>query len=61
MALISCLLSTCKPDVNGGNTDSDTSSVEILKTLTSYMSSASPAGVNEFRSAEIKLASDSEV
>lgn len=61
MALISSLLSTCKPDSNGGNADSDTSSVEVLKTLTSYMSSASPSGINEFRSIEKNGLNDAEV
>lgn len=41
MTLISCLLETCKPEVNSG-TGSDTSSVEILKALTSHL--ASPLG-----------------
>lgn len=62
MALISCLLATCKNDSNGGNNDSDTSSVEVLRTLTSYMSSTSPSvGVNEFRAADTKTNNEAEV
>lgn len=61
MALISSLLSTCKSESSGTNSDSDTSSVEVLKTLTSYMTSASPsAGINEFRTNDAKGANDAD-
>lgn len=61
MALISSLLTTCKSEANGSGSDSDTSSVEVLKTLTSHMTSASPLGINEFRSNDSKGANDLEV
>lgn len=51
LALISCLLITCRPELNSNN-ESDTSSVEILKALTFHLASplqkqtsdVSPAG-----------------
>lgn len=42
MTLISCLLATCKMDSSStANSESDTSSIEILKALTSHMTAAS--------------------
>lgn len=38
LTLISCLLATCKPELNSNN-ESDTSSVEILKALTFHLAS----------------------
>jgi Coiled-coil protein 142 len=37
LALITCLLNTCKPDANAQPSDSETSSLEILKTLTTHL------------------------
>lgn len=47
MALISSVLATCKFDSNGTSSDSDTSSIEILKALTSHMTSTSPMNLTE--------------
>ncbi|KAG4065560.1 hypothetical protein HA402_013330 [Bradysia odoriphaga] len=40
LTLIQCLLATCRPELNA-NTESDTSSVEILKALTFHLASPS--------------------
>lgn len=47
LQLISSLLASCQLDTNGNDSESETSSIEILKALTSHMSSgASPLNEN---------------
>lgn len=48
MALISCLLATCKMDASStANSESDTSSIEILKALTSHMTAAATSSATD--------------
>lgn len=51
LQLISSLLASCQLDTNGNDSESETSSIEILKALTSHMSSgASPLNGNNHQS-----------
>lgn len=60
MVLISSLLATCKTDLSS-SAESDTSSVEVLKALTSHMTSASPLNLSQLSLTKVNSQHDFEL